>query len=183
MATQPTFFKNGIDCSCRITFRVLSGTHNYIPSCRSCGLLRAGQDPSANQPLAASTRREPHPTAPVRNLPTRSINLQLSGDSGRLQRRVRMNAVHRRHGFIIVGLHNKGCWGFAGYMQVRRQLLDLFGTWFLVQNVFEVPLSSSAKRPDDWTGKYSEIRTAAGPLNGVLRGWISRIEMRHCLRC
>src|SRR5882762_1053281 len=60
MATQPTFFKNGIDCSFLITFRVPSATHPHIPSCRPCGLLRAGQDPSANQPLAASTRREPY---------------------------------------------------------------------------------------------------------------------------
>jgi|AP3Bu8745761321_1050154.scaffolds.fasta_scaffold25708_1 hypothetical protein len=68
-------------------------------------------------------------------------------------------------------------------MQVKTPLPDLFGAWILAQNVLEAPLSFSAKRPDDWIGKYSEIRTAAGPFNVVLRGWISRIEMRRCLRC
>jgi hypothetical protein len=68
-------------------------------------------------------------------------------------------------------------------MQVRRRLLELFGAWIFAQNVLEASLSSSANRPDDWIGKYSEIWTAAGPLNRVLRGWISRIELRRSLGC
>jgi hypothetical protein len=92
-----------------------------------------------------------------------------------------MNAVHRRHRFIILGLHSKGCWGFAGCMQVRRQLLDLFGAWIFAQNVLELHLAFR-QRPDDWIGKYSEIRRAAGSLNGALRGWTPRIEMLRCLR-
>ena len=92
-----------------------------------------------------------------------------------------MNAVHRQHRVIIVGLHNKGCRRFPCYVQVRRQLLDLFGAWIFAQNVLELHLAFR-QRPDDWIGKYSEIRRAAGSLNGALRGWTPRIEMLRCLR-
>src|SRR5690242_17673432 len=111
-------------------------------------------------------------------------NVQLCRNSCFVQRKIKVDAVLRRHSLVFARREQKRRRRLRSDMQLVRKIFEQFRIGIIAEQILaRAAVSIWSLQCDHRVSKDQEIRPAAHATNGIGSAAVSVIEMRACRRC